>query len=151
MIAWADERSWDAVRLLYTRSDLDGTLMPYAEGLMIGAQLELCRATGVRAHCARAEALARASVKHFGTVHAKPHNDAIYLRFLLDLYREDGNRRWYDVAARNARRALLHAGGPGGLYLRDWLGRPLGRDLLRTHAATVSLFAWLAAARAPVQ
>ena len=124
--------------------------MNYVQGMMIEAHLELCRATGKRSHCRRAADIARASRVAFpAEADWSPPNDVIYLRFLLDLYRHNGDRRWYDLAYRNAQRAWRNAVGRHGLFLRTWDGRNVPGGLLRMHAATVSLFAWLAAAEPP--
>jgi hypothetical protein len=83
-----------------------------------------------------------------------PQYDSIYVRALLELYRLDGKRRWYDIAAAATDRATVAARAPNGLYLRTWDGRPIqtiGTDpnKLQTHAATTSVIAWMATARHP--
>jgi hypothetical protein len=78
-----------------------------------------------------------------------PAADVIYLRFLLDLYRRDHNRRWYGIVLANARRAVANSRGSAGLYLRKWNGQPVAGGHLQTHAATLSLFAWLATVQPP--
>src|SRR4051795_13706692 len=71
---------------------------------------------------------------------------------MLDVYAQDHNPRWYSLALSNAQRALANAKTKQGLYLRGWDG---GRapdaptDSLKIDAATVSVFAWLAAATPP--
>jgi uncharacterized protein YyaL (SSP411 family) len=128
--------------------------MPYVEGPMAASFAVLCRATGDSAWCTRAEALAVSTVKRFPQLTMGPQYDSLYIRALLELYRFDGNRRWYDVAARATDRALASAASPNGLYLRTWEGRPIttiGTDpgKLQTHAATTSAAAWMAAAKPP--
>jgi uncharacterized protein YyaL (SSP411 family) len=83
-----------------------------------------------------------------------PQYDSIYIRSLLELYRLDGKRRWYDIAAAATDRAVRNARASDGLYLRAWDGRSIrtiGTDprKLQTHAATTSAAAWMAAARPP--
>ena len=83
-----------------------------------------------------------------------PQYDSIYLRSLLMLYTIDGKSRWYALAAENARRAYANARDSGGVFSRAWDGGPITADdlapgLLQTDAATVSVFAWLAATPAP--
>lgn len=151
-LAWANMRGWNARRSLYARSDTDGTVLDDVEGMMIGARLELCLLRHVHGPCRAAERLAAASAYAFPrSYHRAPAPDAIYLRFLLDLYRRDGNPQWYAVAARNAHRALEHARAARGLYLRNWNGRLVPGELLQTHAATLSLLAWLATVRPPAR
>ena len=149
MVAWADRASFDPRARLYQRSPTSPVDMDYVEGMMIGADLELCRYAHRPADCAKARALARASLAAFPpALDWSPTADAIYLRFLLDLFRADGDRRLYELAAANADRAVAHA-GPGGLYTRSWGGAPIPGGLLRTEAGTLSLLAWLAATPAP--
>jgi hypothetical protein len=146
---WANAETWNARRALYGRSDTDGTVLDDVEGMMIGARLEICLLHKQR-HCDRAERLARAAAVAFpGRYHRAPSPDAIYLRFLLDLYRFDRNPQWYAVVRATAERALARAPAGYGLYLRNWNGRLVPGGLLQTHAATLSLFAWLATVAAP--
>jgi hypothetical protein len=83
-----------------------------------------------------------------------PQYDAIYIRSLLEIYRIDHNPRWYRVAAAVGDRAMAKAVGYHGLYLRTWDGKPISSIgappyKLQIHAATTSVLAWLAAAKAP--
>jgi uncharacterized protein YyaL (SSP411 family) len=146
-VDFADSELWDGRRHLYTRNARDDTPLDYVEGMMIGAHVELCEA-GRAESCTRAEEVADASVATFRSDWA-PTQDAIYLRFLLDLYRHDHDRRWYEVVAAQGRRALQNARGRDGLYLRRWSGENDKLGLLQTHAGTTSLFAWLAATPPP--
>jgi hypothetical protein len=68
---------------------------------------------------------------------------------MLALYALDGDPNLYAMAADNARDALARAPAGEGLYLRSWSGETLPLayakpGMLQTHAATTSLFAWLA-------
>lgn len=149
-LRWANAHDWNAGRSLYARSATDGTVLDDVEGMMIGARLELCLLRHVHGPCRAAERLASASTWAFPRrYHRAPAPDAIYLRFLLDLYRDDENPQWYAVAEEDAHAALLHARAGHGLYLNDWAGRLVPDDLLRTHAATLSLLAWLATVPPP--
>lgn len=154
-IAWADAHLRDGDGL-YSSRPRGGVAMPYVEGPMAVAFAVLCRATGDRAWCTRAESLAGRTVERFPRLTMGPQYDSLYIRALLELYRFDGNRRWYHVAARATDRALASARAPGGLYLRTWDGRAIttiGTDpgKLQTHAATTSAAAWMAAAKPPRQ
>ena len=97
-IAWADANLVDGNGLYTNRPD-GGTSMPYIEGPMIETFAVLCRATGDHGWCARAADLAGRAVAHFKVLTMGPQCDSIYIRSLLELYRLDGHRRWYDVAA----------------------------------------------------
>jgi hypothetical protein len=68
---------------------------------------------------------------------------------MLALYSLTHDRTLYALAADNARDAQARAGSGEGLYLRSWNGGVLPLQyaqpgMLQTHAATTSLFAWLA-------
>ena len=68
---------------------------------------------------------------------------------MLALYALDHDRTLYALAADNARNAQTRARNSEGLYLLSWNGETLARSnarpgMLQTHAATTSLFAWLA-------
>jgi hypothetical protein len=148
LLAWANENT--RTNVLYGRNDTDPTVMSNVEGMMIGADLQFCLISEASGGCRRAEALARASLHAFGvSLRWTPAADVIYLRFLLDLYRRDHDPHWYALAVANARRALERAGTARGLFLGTWSGALLPGELLRTHAATTSLFAWLATVRPP--
>ncbi len=149
LVTWADLNTWNGERNLYGRNDIDDTVMDYVQGMMIGAHLELCAALSNPALCAHAQALGEASLVAFpAEADWTPVADTIYLRFMLDLYRYDGDPRWYALAYWNARRALANAPGRNGLYVRTWDGKR-GAGTLRDHAATTQLFAWLAATPPP--
>jgi hypothetical protein len=81
-----------------------------------------------------------------------PQWDAIYLRGLLALYGYDHDRTWIRRAERTSRRILSHARRSGGLFLNTWGGSTnvpgASPGEIRTHSASVSVFAALAAAGA---
>ncbi len=143
-LRWASLHSWNAQAKLYDRSPTDTTVLDYVEGMMIGAQLELCEIRDVTGPCTAAEKLAHASLAAFPPeANWTPAADAVYLRFLLDLYEQDGNRTWYDVVYSNARRALALARSSDNLFFKRWDGTPFPARELQPDAATLSLFAWL--------
>jgi hypothetical protein len=149
-LAWADAHSWNAVQQLYQRNPTDGTVLDYVEGLMIGAQLELCQIRHVNGPCTKAEQLATASRAAFpGYADWTPAADLIYLRFLLDLYEQDGNPRWYALVAQNVRRVRRLARSVDGLYFKRWGGERFPGRLLQPDAATLALFAYFAGTPGP--
>jgi hypothetical protein len=149
-LRWANRHSWNAGRQLYSRSATDGTVLDYVEGMMVGADLELCRIRHVTGRCPAAEQLAKASLAAFPRdADWTPVADVVYLRFLLALYHADGNRAWYDLVAANAHRALTLAVSSDGLYFKRWDGQRFPARLLQPDAATLSLFAWLAGVPPP--
>src|SRR5262249_31591679 len=115
----------------------------YVQGMMIGAHVTLCRALNAAAWCRKAEQLATASQVAFppGAYHWTPETDAIYLRYLLELSRQDHNRRWFTVADDWARQAVAHARDDRGLFTKRWDGGFASNDRLLTHAGTLMLFA----------
>jgi hypothetical protein len=149
-LTWANRYSWNAAKRLYQRNETDATVLDYVEGLMIGADLERCRIRGVNGPCAAAELLAQASVKAFPHyADWTPAADMIYLRFMLDLYRSDGNPEWYKLVDDNAVQARKLALAPDGFYFRHWNGSRFPVRLLQPAAATLALFAWLGGTTPP--
>jgi hypothetical protein len=82
-----------------------------------------------------------------------PQWDAIYLRGLLSLYAMDHDGSWYRLASGTAQRILQKARLSNGLLLKTWQGQTsvpgAAPGEIRTDAASVSVFAALAAAPAP--
>jgi hypothetical protein len=155
LIRWGDAHLKSRNPLLYGRTDHDGSAMTYVEGPMIGAHRIICdRAHDERA-CRRAAQLAEASLDHFGAdLNHGPQYDAIYLRWMLELSRRDGDSRWYALAYRNAKRLLGDGRDSRGLFLRAWDGGSITKHgarpgMIQTHGAGVSVLAWLAAAPLP--
>lgn len=147
MIAWANTHSWNADRKLYQRSSTSDTVMNYVQGMMIGGHAILCDTLKARAWCAKAEALAGASQVAFPpTYHWAPETDAIYLHWLLELYRVDRNPRWLDVADAWAKKAAANAQDADGLYTKRWDGGFASNGRLLTDAGTLMLFASVALA-----
>ncbi len=149
-LTWADSHSWNATAHLYGRSSTDPTVLDYVEGMMIGAQLELCEIRRSAGPCTKAEQLARASAAAFPRFSDwTPAADVVYLRFLLDLYREDANPVWYRVVDDNARRAARLARSEDGLYFKRWDGGKFPARLLQPDAATLGLFALVGGTEPP--
>ena len=152
--AWADSRLLGSDGLYKSRPTAVGIPMPYVDGPMAAAFVVLCHSTGDQAWCTKAEGLADRTARRFPTLTMGPQYDSIYIRSLLELYRLDGKRRWYGIAAAATDRAVANGRAPDGLYLRAWDGRSIRsigteRGKLQTHAATTSTAAWMAAARPP--
>ena len=121
---------------------------------MAVALVILCQTTGKRAYCDDAEELADRAAKRFPTLTMGPQYDAMYVRAMLELYRFDGDPRWYMIAAAATDTAMAKARAANGLYLLTWDGRPTSSidtpaGMLQTHAATASVIAWMAAAAPP--
>ena len=139
----------------------DRTLYTYNQGTVVGAEVELWRATGDAAHLDRARRTAGAALDHF----AEPHGGVlpsegvgdtglfkgILARYLGELVRADPLQG--GVAAR-ARAALTRsgtalapaAGHPIGV---DWSRPGHGRPTLNSHVSAVLLLEALAALERP--
>lgn len=135
---------------LYGRSATDGTVMDYVEGMMIDADVQLCRATKQASWCRKAEGLASAALDQFPIMASwAPEADVVYERSLLDLYAQDGNPRWYAVAYANGAEAKTHARDMNGLWDLHWDGTWMTPKTIYGQSATLELFAWLGATTPP--
>jgi hypothetical protein len=149
-LSWANGAGFSAPDGLYRASDLVSAPIDYIESPLAYAQALLCRLTSSSGDCATAEAVKASSLQRFGyLLDFAPQYDAIYLQWMLALYGLQGDPLLYRLAADNARDALTRAPDARGLYLRTWNGETLAAaygqpGMLQTHAATTSLFAWLA-------
>jgi hypothetical protein len=118
--------------------------------MMAAADVELCRATKQQSWCARAEAIAHASLNAFPELADwAPETDVVYLRWLLDLYQQDHDKTWYALAYTNAKRAAANARDAQGFWSLRWDGTWTMPATLYTQAATLELFGWLAATPPP--
>jgi glycosyl hydrolase family 76 len=150
-LAWANSSGFSTAEGLYAASNVSSTPIDYIEGPLIYAQALLCRTvTAAGADCQRAEQLKTVALRRFGALlDFSPQYDAIYLQWLLALYALDHDPSLYALAVDNARDAQTRGLDATGLYLRSWNGETLSAQyaapgMLQTHAATTSLFAWLA-------
>jgi hypothetical protein len=149
-LAYANGAGFSTADGLYAGSSTNATPVDYVEGPLIYAQALLCRITATPAECALAARVKARALNRFGyLLDFSPQYDAIYLQWLLALYGLEGEATLYRMAADNARNAQARAADARGLYLRSWNGEtlPLANaqpGMLQTHAATTSLFAWLA-------
>jgi hypothetical protein len=138
---------------LYSRSQDDATPMPYVAGPEIEAKELLCMlSAGGGRYCAQAAALADAAYARFAyRLNMGPQFDAIYLHWMLAYAHQTGDSRWAPLALTFANDARNNALDPAsGLYERAWDGGDMSEhqaeaNMLRTDAATVELFAWIAA------
>jgi len=135
---------------LYRRTSSDPTPTPYIEGTMVEAHQVLCE-TGEPTACVRAQELAAACWQRFqDRLNMGPQFDTIYLHWMLLYSTQTGDPRWQALAREMASDAQANARASNGLYLRAWDGSPITAhqaqpNMLQTDAATLELFAWLAA------
>jgi hypothetical protein len=150
-LSWADT-SFLTERDLYRRTESDPTPTPYIEGTLVEAHQVLCE-MGMHEACARATELADASAARFSDrLNMGPQFDTIYLHWMLVYGAQMGDTRWRALATEMAAQAQVDARDAQGLYLRAWDGTPIishqaQSNMLQTDAATLELFAWLAAVR----
>ena len=150
-VDWGDAH-FVGERGLYKRTSFDPTPTPYIEGTMVQAHQTLCEA-GVSQACAWARVLADACWERFADrLNMGPQFDVIYLHQMLLYGARTGDARWRGLAQRMAASARARARGAGGLFLRGWDGTPIVEhqalpNMLQSDAATLELFAWLAAVR----
>jgi len=154
-IHWGDGHEWNSRAGLYTQSDRSDSPISYIDGPMIGAHAIICRVANDQAACDKTEQLAQSALQWFGEdLNHGPQYDTIYLRWMLDLSRQDGDPRWYGLAYHNAKRVLANARDSRGLFLRAWDGGSITKHgaragMIQAHGASASLLAWLAATPAP--
>jgi hypothetical protein len=135
---------------LYKRTSFDPTPTPYIEGTLVEAHQVLCEA-GVGQVCSWARVLADASYERFqDRLNMGPQFDTIYLHWMLLYGSQTGDGRWRALALQMAASAQARARERSGLFLRGWDGTPITEhqavpNMLQTDAATLELFAWLAA------
>jgi hypothetical protein len=148
-MGWADTGGFSAPDGLYRRTDTDPGIIDYIQGPLIYAHRVMCDVTRQGSLCDQAERLADTALDRFGSAPGQgPQYDAVYLQWMLALYREDRDARWYDLALTDSSRAQ-QARDRHGLYLNAWGGGPLAPSvdppgMLRVQGSTASLFAWLA-------
>jgi hypothetical protein len=152
-LTWADAHFLTELRL-YDLTDSDSTPTPYVEGALVAAHQVLCE-VGQQAACARAQQLANACWQRFqARLTMGPQYDTIYLHWMLVYASQTGDSRWRTLARQTAAKAQARAlDAQRGLYLRAWDGTSITEheaqpNMLQTDAATVELFAWLAAVHA---
>jgi hypothetical protein len=141
---------------LYSRTQEDPTPMPYVAGPEIEAKELLCMLpASAGSYCTQAAALADAAYARFAyRLNMGPQFDVIYLHWMLVYAQQTGDARWLPMALKFASDAQANArDAASGLYLKAWDGSDMSAhqaepNMLRTDAATVELFAWLAASGA---
>jgi len=150
-MSWGDAHFAD-LGGLYSRTQSDSTPMPYVAGPEIEAKELLClRAPSNNQYCAQASRLASAAYQRFAyRLNMGPQFDAIYLHWMLAYAQQTGDARWAPMALTFANDARANARVGSGLYLRAWDGSDMSEhqaepNMLRTDAASVELFGWLAA------
>ena len=81
------------------------------------------------------------------SINAPP--DTIFYKSILDLYAVDHDPTWYALAYANAEEAKDNARDETGWWAKDWWGDWADPGVLFTPAATLEMFAWMAATPPP--
>lgn len=149
-------------QLYFDHLTLTGTLgrhkFTYNSGQMIQAGVLLYRITGKKRYLSEAQQTAAACLKRFfrvvhipggGTVRILRGNnvwfDAVMLRGIIELYREDGNDACLNACRQSLDYAWEHARDPQG-FVADWSGRGReNRKWLLSQAALAEMYARMAA------
>jgi hypothetical protein len=151
-LSWGDANFADPNGLYY-RTQGDPTPMPYVAGPEIEAKELLCELMSAgNPYCAQARQLASAAYQRFTyRLNMGPQFDTIYLHWMLVYGQQAGDGRWAPMALKFAGDAQANSRDPRtDLYLKAWDGSDMSAhqaepNMLRTDAATVELFGWLAA------
>jgi hypothetical protein len=151
-LGWGDSHFTGNFGGLYSRTQFDNTPMPYVAGPEIEAKQLLCtELPNGNPYCAQARQVADAAFKRFAyRLDMGPQFDVIYLHWMLVYGQQAGDGRWAPMALHFASEGSANARAASGLYLRAWDGTDMSGhqaepNMLRTDAATVELFGWLAA------
>lgn len=152
-LAWGDANfaSQDQYPGLFWRTANDPTPTPYISGPTVEAKEILCVLNGPPSpYCGEAKRLAATAMARFeARLNMGPQFDTIYLHWMMVYGRQTGDASWAALAQQMAANALANARDASGLFVRAWDGSDMSAHqaapgMLRTHAATVELLAWLA-------
>jgi len=126
----------------------------YVQAPLVYAQYLLCRDGEGEGYCVQAgrvaATMAEEDVNGFGyEYNYGPEYDAIFMQWMMAYGQATGEGYWLTLAEVNAAAAAANAANASGLWLGSWWGGPIADPethpgMLRTMAATASLFAWTA-------
>jgi hypothetical protein len=152
-LAWGDQNFATASPYpgLYWRTQDDPTPTPYIAGPTVAAKQALCQLLGPSsAYCGQASQLAATAMARFeNRLNMGPQFDTIYLHWMMVDGQQAGDPSWGALGQQMAANALANARDASGLFTRAWDGSDMSQHqavpgMLRTDAATIELFAWLA-------
>jgi len=164
-IDWANANDNNDERQLYLeKPNQPESVNDYVQAPLVYAQYLLCHNGEGENYCVQAgrvaATLAEQHVDAYGyEYNYGPEYDAIFMQWMMAYGQATGERYWLTLAQVNAAAAATNAAGGGrssgrgpsnggGLWLSSWWGGPIADpethpNMLRTVAATTSLFAWL--------
>lgn len=151
---WANVHDVGDERHLYLEQpNQPESVNDYVQAPLVYAQYLLCKDGQGEGYCVRAGRVAATMAEghaigsgyrdDFG-----PEYDTIYLQWMMAYGRATGESYWLAAAQLNGAAATEHVASGQGLWLSSWWGGPIPDpethpNMLRTVAATTSLFAWL--------
>jgi len=160
-VEWANANDDHDERQLYLEKPNEPeSVNDYVQAPLIYAQYLLCQDGEGESYCQRAGRLAATLAEQHVTAYGYEYNygpeyDAIFMQWMMAYGRAVGESYWLTLAQVNAAAAAAHAADPGGLWLSSWWGGAIADpethpNMLRTMAATASLFAWSAVYSNPI-
>jgi hypothetical protein len=154
-VDWANANDNHDERKLYLEQpDQPESVNDYVQAPLVYAQYLLCQDGAGAAYCDQAgrvaATLAEQHVDAYGyEYNYGPEYDTIFMQWMMAYGRATGEGYWLQLAQVNAAAAASNSTLRSGLFLSSWWGGAI-RDpethpgMLRTMAATSSLFAWTA-------
>jgi hypothetical protein len=143
----------DERQLYLERPEQPESVNDYVQAPLIYAQYLLCGDGEGEGYCVQAgrvaATIAEQHVDSYGyEYNFGPEYDAIFMQWMMAYGRATGEPYWLTLAEVNAEAAATNAGDRQGLWLSSWWGGEIGDpethpNMLRTDAATTSLFAWV--------
>jgi len=154
-VDWANSSDDHDERQLYLEQpNKPESVNDYVQAPLIYAQYLLCRDGEGSSYCERAgrvaATLAEQHVDGYGyEYNYGPEYDTIFMQWMMAYGQASGERYWLALAQVNAAAASAHAAAQP-LWLSSWWGGAIADPethpgMLRTMAATTSLFAWVGA------
>lgn len=152
-VDWANANDNNDERQLYLeKPNQPESVNDYVQAPLIYAQYLLCHDGEGENYCVQAgrvaATLAEQHVDAYGyEYNYGPEYDAIFMQWMMAYGQATGEPYWLSLAQLNAAAASTHAAARG-LWLSSWWGGAIADlethpNMLRTAAATTSLFAWL--------
>jgi len=153
-VDWANANDNHDERQLYLEQpNQPESVNDYVQAPLVYVQYLLCRDGEGESYCERAgrvaATLAEQHVDAYGyEYNYGPEYDAIFMQWMMAYGQATGEQYWLTLAEVNAAAAATNAAKRRALWLSSWWGGDIADpethpNMLRTAAATASLFAWV--------
>jgi hypothetical protein len=153
-VNWANANDNHDEREFYLDMPNDSeSVSDYVQAPLIYAQYLLCKDGEGEGYCVQAGRLAATLAEQHVDAYGYEYNygpeyDAIFMQWMTAYGQATGEPYWLTLAEVNAAAAATNAANQGGLWLSSWWGGDIADpethpNMLRTMAATTSLFAWV--------